>query len=101
MEIEMILGSDMVGRIYEKFGGIAHPVATISFEELSEDIPEEIPEFKSPGIIGFFDEGLEEITAEDTMYPEELGVLDEIESEIVHESSIFDSTDLINIEDFI
>ena len=78
MEIELILGSDMVGRIYEKFGGIAHPVATISFEKLSE-----------------------EISAEDIMYPDELGVLDEIESEIVHESSIFDSTDLINIEDFI
>jgi len=33
--------------------------------------------------------------------PEELGVLDKIESEIVFESSIFDPTDLVDVEDFI
>lgn len=75
MEIEMILGKDLVGRIYQKFENFSRPIAIISFEE----IPEEIPD----------------------MLPEELGVLDEIESEIVFESSIFDPTDLVDVEDFI
>jgi len=71
MEIEMILGKDLVGRIYQKFENFSRPIAIISFEEIPD------------------------------MLPEELGVLDEIESEIVFESSIFDPTDLVDVEDFI
>ncbi len=44
MEIELILGADMVGRIYEKFGCIGHPIATINFEEIPTPIVEGIEE---------------------------------------------------------
>jgi len=76
MEMEWILGKDLVGRLYQKVEqGYWRLIETITFEE----IPEEIPD----------------------MLPEELGVLDKIESEIVFESSIFDPTDLVDVEDFI
>jgi len=76
MEMEWILGKDLVGRLYQKVEqGYWRLMETITFEE----IPEEIPD----------------------MLPEELGVLDKIESEIVFESSIFDPTDLVDVEDFI
>ena len=58
MEIELILGSDSVGRIYQKLGAIHRPIATISFEEIPEEIPVEA---ENPEVI----ENKEEINIED------------------------------------